>query len=131
MRNKPAGNDSRTAYLNVVELPYAPTNVQAELTANQTRSVTLSWQPSFDGNSAILKYIIQARITTSFDLLLLQQQQQQQYEQSQMASVSSAQHEWFVIKDNVYASVLDKTSDTRTHNSGYYEVSYQFNFWLS
>lgn len=117
IRNNPAGNDSRTAYLNVVELPYAPTNLQANLNSNQTRSVKLSWQPSFDGNSEIVKYIIQARITTSFDLLLLQQQQQYEQQSQHMSSMSNSQHEWFVIKDNVYASVLEKIGVSRSGNS--------------
>jgi len=108
--NQPAGNDSRTAYLNVVELPYAPINVYAALSPTHPRSVNLTWQPSFDGNNPIIKYIIQARITTSFDLLILQQQQQQQSQFEAMSSSTASQHDWFVIRDNIYASVLGKSS---------------------
>lgn len=88
VNNEEAGADSKTAFLNVVELPYAPTNLNAAILGAEKRSANLSWQPSFDGNSAILKYIVQARIN-SFDQSLLQ------YEQS------SSLYDWFVIKDNV------------------------------
>lgn len=115
IRNNLAGNDSRKAYLNVVELPYSPINLQSHLNPSQSRSVNLTWQPSFNGNSQIMKYIVQARITTSLDLLLLQQQQQQ-YEQPSMANSMSSQHDWFVIKDNIYRSVLEHTA-TRTSSS--------------
>ena len=87
LNNLEAGWDSKTAFLNVVELPYAPINLNAVL-IGEKRSANLSWQPSFDGNSAILKYIVQARIN-SFDQSLLQ------YDQS------SSLYDWFVIKDNV------------------------------
>jgi len=105
--NEQAGNDSKTAYLNVVELPYAPFNVQSDLNLNEKRSINLTWQSSFDGNSQILKYVVQARITTSFDLLMLQQQQQQ-YEQNPMMMSSLSMppsYDWFVIKDNIYETV--------------------------
>lgn len=58
----PGGNETRTAKLNVIELPFAPTNVKAERldTATQ-RAVNVSWTPGFDGNSPIQQYIIQKR----------------------------------------------------------------------
>lgn len=93
-----AGNDSRTAYLNVVELPYAPVNVYSNLVSSEKRSVNLTWDSSFDGNSPIIKYIVQARIT-SFDQTLLQ------YEQ-----ISMTLYDWFVIKDNVMAGGYYQTS---------------------
>jgi hypothetical protein len=108
LQNEQAGDDWRTAYLNVVELPYAPINLFAELNTAQKRSVALTWQPAFDGNSPILKYVIQARITTSFDLLILQQQQQQ-YEQNSMTAASTS-YDWFVIKDNIYANSFSALS---------------------
>lgn len=91
INNLEAGWDSKTAFLNVVELPYAPTNLNAVLMMNEKRSANLSWQPSFDGNSALLKFIVQARIN-SFDQSLWQ------YESN---GAASNVNEWFVIKDNV------------------------------
>ncbi|KAL0272261.1 UNVERIFIED_CONTAM: hypothetical protein PYX00_005306 [Menopon gallinae] len=56
------GNETRTAKLNVIELPFAPTNVHADRLASVSqRAVNVSWTPGFDGNSPILKYIIQKR----------------------------------------------------------------------
>lgn len=55
----PGGNETRSAKLNVIELPYAPTLVRAERIDH--RSVNVSWAHAFDGNSPILKYIIQKR----------------------------------------------------------------------
>ncbi|KAI5697514.1 hypothetical protein M8J75_011594 [Diaphorina citri] len=55
----PGGNDTRAAKLAVIELPYAPTNVRAERV--NARSVNVSWSLGFDGNSPILKYIVQRR----------------------------------------------------------------------
>ena len=57
-----AGNDSKIAYLNVVELPYSPINIKVSINVNTNRSVNLTWDSSFDGNSKIIKYIIHARI---------------------------------------------------------------------
>lgn len=53
------GNDTRVAKLNVIELPYSPTSIRAERVDH--RSVNLSWAHAFDGNSPILKYIVQKR----------------------------------------------------------------------
>lgn len=59
----PAGNETRSAKLNIVELPFAPTNVYANRIIEQPdlRSANISWTPGFDGNSPIVKYIIQRR----------------------------------------------------------------------
>lgn len=57
-----AGNETRTAKLSVVELPFAPSNVQARrMSEHNQRTVVISWTPGFDGNSPILKYIVQRR----------------------------------------------------------------------
>ncbi|XP_029432778.1 protein sidekick-1 isoform X2 [Rhinatrema bivittatum] len=53
------GNDSRTARLEVIELPHAPQNLVAHLNSSSSRSVTLSWVRPFDGNSPILYYSVQ------------------------------------------------------------------------
>ncbi len=89
VNNNQAGNDSKMAYLNVVELPYAPVNLNSQLIQDGKRSVNLSWDSSFDGNSPIIKYIVHARIT-AFDQTLLQ------YEQ-----IALTLYDWFVIKDSV------------------------------
>uniref|UniRef100_A0A4W3K1G6 Sidekick cell adhesion molecule 1 n=1 Tax=Callorhinchus milii TaxID=7868 RepID=A0A4W3K1G6_CALMI len=51
------GNDSRTARLEVIELPHPPMSLQASLNSSNSRAVDLSWMRSFDGNSPVLYYI--------------------------------------------------------------------------
>lgn len=58
------GNDKRSARLDVIELPHPPTNVMAELNVNGGL-VNVSWTPPFDGNSPIIKYIVQMRTVSS------------------------------------------------------------------
>ncbi|OBS57850.1 hypothetical protein A6R68_11028 [Neotoma lepida] len=53
------GNDSRTARLEVIELPHPPQNLLASLSPARSHSVTLSWVRPFDGNSPVLYYIVQ------------------------------------------------------------------------
>ena len=55
------GNDRRSADLDVIELPYAPTHVYAEKVSTAPKTVNISWTPGFDGNSPIIKYILQYR----------------------------------------------------------------------
>ncbi|KAK4323993.1 hypothetical protein Pmani_005348 [Petrolisthes manimaculis] len=55
------GNETRSARLEVIELPYAPTGVNAERTPRIPKSVKVSWRPTFDGNSPVIKFIIQKR----------------------------------------------------------------------
>ena len=88
-----AGNDSKTAYLNVVELPYSPINIIVSLIDNLKRSVNLTWDSSFDGNSKIIKYIIHARIIwfDSENNIYFNNQNQKQQHLSQL-------NDWFVIK---------------------------------
>ncbi|XP_059414542.1 protein sidekick-1-like isoform X5 [Carassius carassius] len=54
-----AGNDSRAARLEVIELPHSPRNLQASLNADESRSVDLSWMRPFDGNSPLLHYVVE------------------------------------------------------------------------
>lgn len=56
----PGGNETRTARLSVVELPYPPINVKADRLSFK-RAVNISWTPAFDGNSKITQFIIQKR----------------------------------------------------------------------
>lgn len=46
----------------MIELPFPPTNVKAIRHDTQAyRSINVSWTAGFDGNSPILKFIIQRR----------------------------------------------------------------------
>ena len=91
LNNNLAGNDSKTARLDVVELPYAPENVRVNLNNMTKRSVNLTWDSSFDGNSAIIKYIVHARITSSDDNIV-------HYENSQNQKKQQEFNDWSVIK---------------------------------
>ncbi|XP_048522895.1 protein sidekick [Dendroctonus ponderosae] len=63
----PGGNETRSAKLSVIELPFAPTNVKAERTEDGgQRAVNVSWTPGFDGNSPIKQYIVQKREVPEF-----------------------------------------------------------------
>jgi len=56
------GNDRRIARLDVIELPYAPTRISAvKIDNGHEKSVNVSWTPGFDGNSPIIKHIVQFR----------------------------------------------------------------------
>ncbi|KAJ8966484.1 hypothetical protein NQ317_018469 [Molorchus minor] len=58
----PGGNETRSAKLSVIELPFSPTNVKGErLDTGTHRAVNVSWTPGFDGNSPIKMYIVQKR----------------------------------------------------------------------
>ncbi|KAM6157369.1 LOW QUALITY PROTEIN: protein sidekick-1 [Erethizon dorsatum] len=53
------GNDSRTARLEVIELPHPPQNLLASLSPSRSHAVVLSWVRPFDGNSPVLHYIVE------------------------------------------------------------------------
>ncbi|XP_055266376.1 protein sidekick-1 isoform X2 [Moschus berezovskii] len=53
------GNDSRTARLEVIELPHSPQNLVASLNPVHSHAVVLSWVRPFDGNSPVLYYIVE------------------------------------------------------------------------
>jgi protein sidekick len=54
------GNETRSARLSVIELPFPPLNVHAvRLESVSQRAVNVTWTPSFDGHSPILKYVVQ------------------------------------------------------------------------
>ncbi|KAJ8687397.1 hypothetical protein QAD02_023191 [Eretmocerus hayati] len=58
----PGGNETRSARLSVIELPFAPINVVAErLEHISPRAINVSWVPGFDGNSPIKSYNVQRR----------------------------------------------------------------------
>ncbi|XP_031422173.1 protein sidekick-1 isoform X2 [Clupea harengus] len=54
-----AGNDSKAARLEVIELPHSPRNLQASLNISDSRSVDLTWMRPFDGNSPLLHYVVE------------------------------------------------------------------------
>uniref|UniRef100_A0A7N8XS43 Sidekick cell adhesion molecule 1 n=1 Tax=Mastacembelus armatus TaxID=205130 RepID=A0A7N8XS43_9TELE len=54
-----AGNDSRSARLEVIELPHSPRSLTAHLNDSDSRSVLLSWLRPFDGNSPLLYYLLE------------------------------------------------------------------------
>ncbi|XP_029553634.1 protein sidekick-2-like isoform X5 [Salmo trutta] len=53
------GNDSRSAHLRVRQLPYAPENPVALLSSSEKRAINLTWAKPFDGNSPLLRYILE------------------------------------------------------------------------
>lgn len=63
--SSPGGNETRSARLSVIELPFPPTNVRAtrldDTQFGHQRAINVSWTPGFDGNSPISQFIIQRR----------------------------------------------------------------------
>uniref|UniRef100_A0A6I8SSN7 Sidekick cell adhesion molecule 2 n=1 Tax=Xenopus tropicalis TaxID=8364 RepID=A0A6I8SSN7_XENTR len=53
------GNDSRSAHLRVRQLPHAPENPVATLSLVESRAINLTWVKPFDGNSPLLRYIVE------------------------------------------------------------------------
>ncbi|XP_022080215.1 protein sidekick-2-like isoform X2 [Acanthaster planci] len=56
-----AGNGRRNATLTIQELPWKPTNVASRISPSDSRTVELSWVAPFDGNSPLLRYIIEQK----------------------------------------------------------------------
>ncbi|KAK8775217.1 hypothetical protein V5799_031434 [Amblyomma americanum] len=57
----PGGNDTRSAKLEVIELPHPPGHVKASVTDTMPKTVNVSWSPAFDGHSPITHYVLQMR----------------------------------------------------------------------
>lgn len=58
--HSPGGNETRSARLSVIELPFPPSHVSAKrVPSGFQRAVNVSWTPGFDGNAPILQYVIQ------------------------------------------------------------------------
>uniref|UniRef100_A0A8D3E8J7 Sidekick cell adhesion molecule 2a n=1 Tax=Scophthalmus maximus TaxID=52904 RepID=A0A8D3E8J7_SCOMX len=53
------GNDSRSAHLRVRQLPHAPENPIAVLSVTEKRAINLTWAQAFDGNSPLIRYILE------------------------------------------------------------------------
>ncbi|XP_037919149.1 protein sidekick isoform X4 [Hermetia illucens] len=71
MVTSPGGNETRSAQLSVIELPFPPTNIKAErIDAENPRVINVSWTPGFDGNSQIQKFIVQRREVSELEEFL-------------------------------------------------------------
>ncbi|XP_048846455.1 protein sidekick-2-like [Brienomyrus brachyistius] len=53
------GNDSHSAHLRVRQLPHAPENPVATLSSSEKRAINLTWASPFDGNSPLIRYILE------------------------------------------------------------------------
>ncbi|OXB57687.1 hypothetical protein ASZ78_008248 [Callipepla squamata] len=53
------GNDSRSAHLRVRQLPHAPESPVAILSPQEKRAINLTWAKPFDGNSPLLRYLVE------------------------------------------------------------------------
>ncbi|XP_040308213.1 protein sidekick-2 isoform X2 [Herpailurus yagouaroundi] len=53
------GNDSRSAHLRVRQLPHAPERPVATLSTAERRAINLTWAKPFDGNSPLLRYVLE------------------------------------------------------------------------
>ncbi|KAF0025691.1 hypothetical protein F2P81_022572 [Scophthalmus maximus] len=53
------GNDSHSAHLRVRQLPHAPENPTALLSGSEKRAIDLAWAKPFDGNSPLIRYILE------------------------------------------------------------------------
>ncbi|OBS71170.1 hypothetical protein A6R68_00294 [Neotoma lepida] len=53
------GNDSRNAHLRVRQLPHAPEHPVATLSTVERRAINLTWAKPFDGNSPLMRYILE------------------------------------------------------------------------
>ncbi|NXK06956.1 SDK2 protein, partial [Herpetotheres cachinnans] len=53
------GNDSRSAHLRVRQLPHAPESPVATLSPQEKRAINLTWAKPFDGNSPLLRYVVE------------------------------------------------------------------------
>uniref|UniRef100_A0A3Q3X8V9 Uncharacterized protein n=1 Tax=Mola mola TaxID=94237 RepID=A0A3Q3X8V9_MOLML len=63
------GNDSRRAYLRV-QLPHAPENPTAVLSTSEKRAIDLAWAKPFDGNSPLIRYILEVSENAPWAILL-------------------------------------------------------------
>lgn len=55
------GNDTASADIRVIELPYPPVITSVNLNTESIRAVDVHWNPGFNGNSPINKFTIQFR----------------------------------------------------------------------
>ncbi|XP_076856634.1 protein sidekick-2 isoform X2 [Brachyhypopomus gauderio] len=65
------GNDSRSAHLRVRQLPHAPENPSAVLSAVDKRAINLTWTKPFDGNSPLVGYVLEVSENNAPWMILL------------------------------------------------------------
>uniref|UniRef100_A0A3B1IV52 Sidekick cell adhesion molecule 2 n=1 Tax=Astyanax mexicanus TaxID=7994 RepID=A0A3B1IV52_ASTMX len=65
------GNDSRSAHLRVRQLPHAPENPSAVLSSTEKRSINLTWAKPFDGNSPLIRYMLEVSENNAPWMILL------------------------------------------------------------
>uniref|UniRef100_A0A452F1Q6 Sidekick cell adhesion molecule 2 n=1 Tax=Capra hircus TaxID=9925 RepID=A0A452F1Q6_CAPHI len=53
------GNDSHSAHLRVRQLPHAPEHPVATLSTSERRAINLTWAKPFDGNSPLIRYVLE------------------------------------------------------------------------
>ncbi|XP_071504823.1 protein sidekick-2-like [Diadema antillarum] len=56
-----AGNDVGSANLTVLQVPYKPLNVVAQQSLTESRTIIVSWMPGFNGNSPLIRYILEQK----------------------------------------------------------------------
>ncbi|XP_011308943.1 protein sidekick isoform X2 [Fopius arisanus] len=84
----PGGNETRSARLSVIELPFAPINVIAERNERiSPRAINVTWVPGFDGNSPTTKFVVERRVVP------------------EMGPIADTLSNWVVEDDNVSAVV--------------------------
>ncbi|XP_019697114.1 protein sidekick isoform X2 [Harpegnathos saltator] len=82
----PGGNETRSARLSVIELPFAPINVVATRVERiSPRTINVTWVPGFDGNSPTKKFTVEKR------------------EVSDSAPISDSLVNWDIVCNNVSA----------------------------
>lgn len=82
----PGGNETRSARLSVIELPFAPISVKAtRIERISPRTINVTWVPGFDGNSPTKKFIVEKQ------------------EVSISAPISDSLVNWDIVNDNVSA----------------------------
>lgn len=86
------GTERKTARLDVIELPHSPLNVKTELNV-AGGLVNVSWSPPFDGNSPIVRYVVEKRVTRNGDGV-----------QSDDLSYNDALHGWTRYPANISSS---------------------------
>ncbi|XP_059414733.1 protein sidekick-2-like isoform X2 [Carassius carassius] len=65
------GNDSRSAHLRVRQLPHSPENLIATLSSSERRTINLTWAQAFDGNSPLIRYILEVSENNAPWIMLL------------------------------------------------------------
>ncbi|XP_062859555.1 protein sidekick-2-like [Trichomycterus rosablanca] len=65
------GNDSHSAHLKVRQLPHAPENPAAVLSSVEKRAINLTWAKPFDGNSPLIRYVLEVSENNAPWMLLM------------------------------------------------------------